>query len=61
MRGTYIGGHSLTPEHNYFEIEILDKGIESTICLGVCSKDQNMDVQPGSTSDCVAFYIESGR
>jgi hypothetical protein len=49
------------PEHNYFEIEILDKGIESTICLGVCPRDQNMDVQPGSTSDCVAFYIESGR
>jgi hypothetical protein len=57
----YIGGQSLTPEHNYFEVEILDKRVESTICLGVCSRDQNMDVLPGTTSDCVAFYIESGR
>ncbi|XP_059468342.1 SPRY domain-containing protein 3-like isoform X2 [Neocloeon triangulifer] len=60
MRGMYIAGQPLTPEHNYFEIEILDKGVESTICLGVCPRDQSMDVQPGTTADGVAFYIESG-
>lgn len=39
--GVYIGEMPISPDHNYFEIEILDMGAQGAICIGEYPRDRH--------------------
>lgn len=59
--GVYVSGRVLSPESNYFEIEILDKGASHlTLSIGVVSQMFSMDNLPGRVNDSYAFCPGDG-
>ena len=52
---------SYSPESNYFEVEILDKGASHlTLSIGVVSQMFSMDNLPGRVNDSYAFCPGDG-
>lgn len=42
--GVYIGEMPISPDHNYFEIEILDMGAQGAICIGEYHRDHHVSL-----------------
>ncbi|CAL1291002.1 unnamed protein product [Larinioides sclopetarius] len=59
--GMYVAAEPLTPEHNYFEIEIVDPGVESNIVVGLVSAKHPLDQYPGWIPDSVGYHVGDGR
>ena len=63
VNGIYVGGKVLSPEANYFEVDILDKGTSSihlTFSIGVVSRLFSLDSMPGRVNDSFAFCPGDG-
>ena len=63
VNGIYVGGKVLSPEANYFEVDILDKGTSSihlTFSIGVVSRLFSLDSLPGRVNDSFAFCPGDG-
>merc|ERR1712110_699200 len=60
--GVYVSGRTLSPESNYFEVEILDKGASShlTLSIGIVSRLFSLDNLPGRVNDSFAFCPGDG-
>ena len=57
--GVYVSGKILSPEANYFEVDILEKGASSlhlTFSIGIVSRLFSLECLPGRVNDSVAFY-----
>ncbi|XP_013390022.1 SPRY domain-containing protein 3 isoform X2 [Lingula anatina] len=59
--GVYIAAQPFTPEHNYFEIEILDTGDAGAIAVGLVHPRYPLDRQPGWNTDSVAYHADDGK
>ncbi|GAB1605036.1 SPRY domain-containing protein 3-like isoform X1 [Argonauta hians] len=59
--GVYMGADSLTQDRNYFEIEILDGGLQSTIAIGLGPSWYPLDCQPGWKVDSIGYHADDGR
>jgi len=59
--GVYVSGRTLSPECNYFEVEIIEKGASHlTISIGIVSRLFSMDNLPGRINDSFAFCPGDG-
>ncbi|KAK6191440.1 hypothetical protein SNE40_003129 [Patella caerulea] len=61
--GVYIAPAPLTPQDNYFEVEILDSGIQSgaPICIGLAPYKYSLDDLPGTRYFSIGFHAEDGK
>ncbi|KAK2144810.1 hypothetical protein LSH36_729g02038 [Paralvinella palmiformis] len=59
--GLYIAANPLTPEHSYFEVEILDTGIMGAIGVGLVPYRYSLDAQPGLNSESVGYHADNGK
>ncbi|KAK8387456.1 hypothetical protein O3P69_018191 [Scylla paramamosain] len=59
--GVYIGEMPISPDHNYFEIEILDMGAQGAICIGLCSAKYPLHKLPGWAVDSVGYHADDGK
>lgn len=59
--GLYIAASPLTPEHNYFEVEILDTGIIGAIGVGLVPYNYSLEAQPGWNPESVGYHADNGR
>ena len=63
LHGIYVGGKVLSPEANYFEVDVLDKGTSSihlTFSIGLVSRLFSLDSLPGRVNDSLAFCPGDG-
>ncbi|KAF8771023.1 SPRY domain-containing protein 3-like isoform X1 [Argiope bruennichi] len=58
--GMYVAAEPLTPERNYFEIEIVDPGVENNIVVGLVSAKHPLDQYPGWIPDSVGYHVGDG-
>lgn len=58
--GVYVAAEPLSPERNYFEIEINDIGVDSSICVGLVSAKHPLDQYPGWIPDSIGFHTGDG-
>ena len=60
--GVYVSGKVLSPEANYFEVDILDKGasLHLTFSIGIVSRLFSLESLPGRVNDSYAFYPGDG-
>ncbi|GFV79406.1 SPRY domain-containing protein 3 [Trichonephila clavipes] len=58
--GVYVAAEPLTPEHNYFEIEIVDPGVENNIVVGLVSAKHPLDQYPGWIPDSIGYHVGDG-
>ncbi|XP_064636061.1 uncharacterized protein LOC135493099 isoform X2 [Lineus longissimus] len=58
--GLYAGKLPLSPEHNYFEIGILDMGKKGTISLGIIPENYPNDQQIGWRDRSVGYHGDDG-
>ncbi|XP_064600624.1 SPRY domain-containing protein 3-like isoform X2 [Liolophura sinensis] len=59
--GVYISPHPLTPDNNYFEVEILDTGLIGAIAIGLVPCHYPLDRQPGWNSESVGYHADDGK
>jgi len=59
--GVYIAAQPLTPDHNYFEVELLDTGVSCGIAVGLVPPRYPLDKHPGCLEDSVAYHLEDGK
>lgn len=59
--GVYIAAQPLSPDHNYFEVEVLDTGLSCGIAIGLVPQKYPLDKQPGCLVDSVAYHLEDGK
>lgn len=60
--GLYISGEPLSPERNYFEIEILESGATSCgVSLGLVSTRHPLDEPPGWVPESVGVHVDNGK
>ncbi|GAB6026660.1 SPRY domain-containing protein 3, variant 2 [Chamberlinius hualienensis] len=59
--GVYVAAQPLSPDHNYFEIEIVDTGVCGGITLGLVPQKYPLDKPPGWFDDSIGFHVEDGH
>ncbi|KAG7159881.1 SPRY domain-containing protein 3-like, partial [Homarus americanus] len=59
--GVYVGEVPVCADHSYFEIEILDMGVQGSISLGLCSAKYPLHKLPGWAVDSVGYHADDGR
>ncbi|XP_077984428.1 uncharacterized protein LOC144439053 [Glandiceps talaboti] len=58
--GGFIASSPLSPDHNYFEVEILDTGYRNTIGVGLAPQDYSLSRQPGWDEGSVGYHSDNG-
>uniref|UniRef100_T1IP15 B30.2/SPRY domain-containing protein n=1 Tax=Strigamia maritima TaxID=126957 RepID=T1IP15_STRMM len=59
--GVYVGAQPLSPDHNYFEIELIDTGMAATISIGLVPIRFPLDKRPGCFAHSVGYHADDGR
>ncbi|KAL3841690.1 hypothetical protein ACJMK2_019799 [Sinanodonta woodiana] len=59
--GLYVAADPLSPEENYFEVEILDTGVIGAIGVGLVPQKYPMDSQPGWRAFSVGYHADDGK
>lgn len=59
--GIYIAADPLKPEHNYFEIDIVDAGVLGNIAIGLVSPKHPLDQFPGWVPNSIGYHAGNGR
>jgi len=59
--GMYVAAHPLTPENNYFEVDVLDLGTLGAIGVGLVPASYDLDKQPGWGKDSIGYHGDDGR
>ncbi|XP_042866168.1 SPRY domain-containing protein 3-like isoform X3 [Penaeus japonicus] len=59
--GVYVGEMPVSADRCYFEIEILDMGVQGAISIGLCSAKYPLHKLPGWAADSVGYHADDGR
>nr|CAD7261538.1 unnamed protein product [Timema shepardi] len=59
--GVYIAEEPLTPDTCYFEVEIIDTGMDGSMSIGLSSKRYPLDIHVGYEHESVGLSTEEGR
>ncbi|XP_077978116.1 SPRY domain-containing protein 3-like [Glandiceps talaboti] len=59
--GLYIAAEPLTPDHSYYEVELIDTGELGTIGVGLVHKDYKLERQPGWVADSIGYHADDGK
>ncbi|KAL5006891.1 hypothetical protein ScPMuIL_015697 [Solemya velum] len=59
--GLYIAAGPLNPEENYFEVELLDTGVNGSIGVGLVPYRYPLDSQPGWMGLSVGYLADDGK
>ncbi|XP_066266186.1 SPRY domain-containing protein 3-like [Branchiostoma lanceolatum] len=59
--GVFVSSQPITPDRNYFEIDIIDSGLLSTIAIGLVPLNYRLDHQPGWGVDSVGYHADDGK
>ncbi|XP_067655454.1 SPRY domain-containing protein 3-like [Haliotis asinina] len=59
--GLYIAACPISPEDNYFEIEIIDTGLFGNIGVGLVPCRYTLDAQPGWKPFSVGYHADDGK
>ncbi|XP_074659997.1 SPRY domain-containing protein 3-like [Tubulanus polymorphus] len=59
--GLYIASTPLKPSNNYFEVEIIDAGVNGTIGIGLVPAMYPLDRQPGWGAESIGYHADDGR
>ncbi|PVD33922.1 hypothetical protein C0Q70_05184 [Pomacea canaliculata] len=59
--GVYIAAKPVTPENNYFELEIIDPGVSCCIAIGLVPYQYPLYAQPGWKAFGVGYHADDGR
>lgn len=61
QNGLYVMGETLSPEKNYFEVEILDSGASSGLNIGLVTAQHPLNEPPGFVADSVGVQTSDGK
>lgn len=59
--GLYVMGDPLSPEKNYYEVEILDCGVSSGMSIGLVTSRHPLNEAPGFVPDSVGVQTSDGK
>ena len=59
--GVVQAGRQLTRENSYFEVQVLDKGKECAIAVGVAHREYPLDQMPGWRQGSIAYHMDDGK
>ena len=59
--GVVQADQPLTKENPYFEVQVLDKGSDCAIAVGVAHRDYPLDQMPGWRQGSIAYHMDDGK
>ena len=59
--GVVQAARPLTRESSYFEVQVLDKGKECAIAVGVAHREYPLDQMPGWRQGSIAYHMDDGK
>lgn len=61
MLGVYLAAQPLSPDHNYFEIEIPEPDLPKSLSVGLVLGSYPLHMKPGHLADSVGYHMYVGR
>eukprot|EP00960_Hanusia_phi_P063027 765337-Hanusia_phi.AAC.2 len=59
--GVVQAAKPLTKENSYFEVQVLDRGKDCAIAVGVAHRDYPLDQMPGWRNGSIAYHMDDGK